>query len=309
MCLTCLKNGTGIKVVYDEFETNEIMYPKVEAGAVSYDVICPSDYMVQKMIDNDLLAELDFDNIPNLKNIGKDYLEWSKSFDPENKYFVPYCWGTVGILYNKTMVDDPVTSWDILWDEKYKDNILMQDSVRDAFAVALKKLGYSLNSTDETELNEAADLLKEQKPLVQAYVVDQVRDKMIGNEAALGVIYSGDAIYTQRENEDLEYVVPEEGTNIWIDGWVIPKNAKNKENAEAFINFLCDPEIALKNFEYITYSTPNIAARELIEDDDIRNSQIAFPDISKMTNSETFNYLGTDAENLYNELWNQVKSE
>ena len=307
--LDLFEERTGIKVVYDEFETNEIMYPKVEAGAVSYDVICPSDYMVQKMIDNDLLAELDFDNIPNLKNIGEDYLEWSKSFDPENKYFVPYCWGTVGILYNKTMVDDPVTSWDILWDEKYKDNILMQDSVRDAFAVALKKLGYSLNSTDETELNEAADLLKEQKPLVQAYVVDQVRDKMIGNEAALGVIYSGEAIYTQRENEDLEYVVPEEGTNIWIDGWVIPKNAKNKENAEAFINFLCDPEIALKNFEYITYSTPNTAARKLIEDDNIRNSQIAFPDISKMTNSETFNYLGTDAENLYNELWNQVKSE
>lgn len=300
---------TGIHVVYDEYETNEIMYPKVEMGAVSYDVICPSDYMIQKMIENDLLAELNFDNIPNIENIGEDYLTWSQQFDPENLYSVPYCWGTVGILYNTTMVDDPVTSWDILWDEKYADNILMQDSVRDAFAVALKRLGYSLNSTDETELREAAESLKEQKPLVQAYVVDQVRDKMIGDEAALGVIYSGEAIYTQRENENLAYVIPDEGTNIWIDSWVIPKNAKNKENAEAWINFMCDPEIALKNFEYITYSTPNTAARELIEDEDIRNSEVAFPDLSKLTSSETFSYLGSEEEALYNELWNEVKSE
>ena len=300
---------TGISIIYDEFETNEIMYPKVEAGAVVYDVICPSDYMVQKMIENDLLEPLDYDKIPNISNIDPDYLKSAEQFDPGNRYCVPYCWGTVGILYNKTMVDEPVDSWDILWDEKYKDEILMQDSVRDTFAVALKRLGYSLNSTDSKELQEAADSLKEQKDLVQAYVVDQVRDKMIGNEAALGVIYSGEAIYTQRENPNLEYVIPKEGSNVWIDGWVIPKNARHKENALKFLDFLCRPEIALKNFEYITYSTPNKAARALIEDDDIRNSQIAFPDISKMTNSETFNYLGTDAENLYNELWNQVKSE
>ncbi|MDY3918627.1 MAG: ABC transporter substrate-binding protein [Candidatus Limivivens sp.] len=307
--LDMFEEETGIKVIYEEFETNEIMYPKVESGAITYDVICPSDYMIQKMIDNDLLAEINFDNIPNIVNIGEDYMKWSEEFDPGNKYSVPYCWGTVGILYNTSMVEEPITSWDVLWDEKYKDNILMQDSVRDAFAVALKRLGYSLNSTDEAELKEAAESLKEQKPLVQAYVVDQVRDKMIGDEAAIGVIYSGEAIYTQRENENLEYVVPEEGSNIWIDSWVIPKNAKNKENAEAFINFLCKPEIALMNFEYITYSTPNTAARELIEDEDIRNSEIAFPDLSKMTNCETFQYLGTEAENLYNELWNQVKSE
>ncbi len=299
---------TGITVVYDEYETNEIMYPKVEAGAVAYDVICPSDYMIQKMIENDLLAEINFDNIPNIENIGDEYMEWSTEFDPGNKYSVPYCWGTVGILYNKTMVSEPITSWDVLWDEQYKDSILMQDSVRDAFAVALKRLGYSLNSTDEGELQEAADSLIQQKPLVQAYVVDQVRDKMIGNEAAIGVIYSGEAIYTQRENPDLEYVVPEEGSNLWIDSWVIPKNAQNKENAEAFINFLCRPDIALMNFEYITYSTPNTAARELIEDESIRNSEIAFPDMSSLTDCETFQYLGDEAETLYNDLWNQVKS-
>lgn len=306
--LTLFEQETGIDVVYEEFETNEILYPKISSGAIAYDVICPSDYMIQRMIENDLLAEINFDNIPNVKNIGKDYMEQSRQFDPENKYSVPYCWGTVGILYNKTMVDEPITSWSVLWDEKYKDNILMQDSVRDAFGVTLKYLGYSLNSTDLDELTEARDLLIKQKPLVQAYVIDQVRDKMIGNEAAIGVIYSGEAIYTQMENPDLEYVIPEEGSNIWIDSWVIPKNAENKENAEKFINFLCRPEIALMNFEYITYSTPNSEARKLIEDEAIRNSEIAFPDLSKYDNLETFQYLGTEVDQTYGELWNQVKS-
>ena len=306
--LTIFEEETGINVVYEEFETNEILYPKVSSGAIAYDVVCPSDYMIQRMIENDLLTEINFDNIPNIKNIGKRYMEQSRQFDPENKYSVPYCWGTVGILYNKTMVDEPVDSWSILWNPKYKDNILMQDSVRDAFGATLKYLGYSLNSTDLDELTEAKNLLIEQKPLVQAYVIDQVRDKMIGNEAALGVIYSGEAIYTQKENPNLEYVIPKEGSNIWIDSWVIPKNAEHKENAEKFINFLCRPDIALMNFEYITYSTPNEAARELIEDESIRNSEIAFPDLSKYDNLETFQYLGTEADQVYGDLWNKVKS-
>ena len=306
--LTIFEEETGINVVYEEFETNEILYPKVSSGAIAYDVVCPSDYMIQRMIENDLLTEINFDNIPNIKNIGKQYMEQSRQFDPENKYSVPYCWGTVGILYNKTMVDEPVDSWSILWNPKYKDNILMQDSVRDTFGATLKYLGYSLNSTDLDELTEAKNLLIEQKPLVQAYVIDQVRDKIIGNEAALGVIYSGEAIYTQKENPNLEYVIPKEGSNIWIDSWVIPKNAEHKENAEKFINFLCRPDIALMNFEYITYSTPNEAARELIEDESIRNSEIAFPDLSKYDNLETFQYLGTEADQVYGDLWNKVKS-
>jgi len=286
------------------------MYPKVETGATEYDVLCPSDYMIQKLIDHDLLAELNFENIPNAKaNIGSQYWEQSKEFDPENKYSVPYCWGTVGILYNKTMVDSPIDSWSVLWDETYADNILMQDSVRDAFMVALKRNGYSMNSTDTVELEAAKQALIDQKPLVQAYVVDQVRDKMIGNEAAIGVIYSGEAIYTQRENPDLEYVIPKEGTNVWIDSWVITKNAPNKENAEKFIDFMCRPDIALMNFEYITYSTPNEAARELIEEDDIRNSPIAFPDLSQYAGLETFRYLGADADQIYNDLWKEVKSK
>lgn len=307
--LTLFEEETGIEVVYDEYETNETMYPKVASKAADYDVVCPSDYMIQKMIKNDLLAEINFENVPNIKNIDPNYINQSKDFDPENKYSVPYCVGTVGILYNKTMVDEPVDSWDILWNDKYKDNILMQDSVRDAFMVALKKLGYSMNSSDPEELEEAKQTLIDQKPLTQAYVVDQVRDKMIGNEAAIGVIYSGEAIYTQRENPDLEYVIPKEGTNVWIDSWCILKDAPNKENAEKFINFLCRPDIALMNFEYITYSTPNTEARKLIEDEDIRNSTIAFPDLSQYNNLETFQYLGDKTDRIYNDLWKEVKSK
>ena len=307
--ITLFEKETGINVVYEEFETNEIMYPKVQSGAIAYDVVCPSDYMIQRMIENDLLAELNFDNIPNVKNIGQEYFKQSRQFDSENKYSVPYCWGTVGILYNKTMVDEPIDSWSVLWDEKYIDNILMQDSVRDAFAVALKYKGHSLNSTDLDELEEAKELLIEQKSLVQAYVIDQVRDKMIGNEAAIGVIYSGEAIYTQLENPNLEYVIPKEGSNVWIDSWVIPKNAKHKENAEAFINFLCRPDIAKMNFDYITYSTPNTAARELIEDPAIRNSKIAFPDASELERCETFQFLGDKNDAIYNKLWREIKSQ
>lgn len=300
---------TGIEVVYDEFETNEVMYPKVEAGASTYDVICPSDYMINKMWSNDLLQELDWEQLPNAKaNIGAQYYEQSKGFDPGNKYSVPYCWGTVGILYNKTMVDEPVTSWSILWNEKYKNNILMQLSVRDAMMVACKLNGFSANTLDAKELEIAKQSMIDQRPLVQAYVIDEVRDKMIGNEAALGVIYSGEAIYTQRENSDLEYVIPEEGTNVWIDSWVIPKNAGNVENAHKFIDFMCRPDVALMNFEYITYSTPNDAARALIEDEEIRNSEIAFPDLSKYTGLEVFNYLGEDGDEVYNQVWKEIMS-
>lgn len=307
--LEMFEEETGIHVIYDEFDTNESMYPKVSAGSSAYDVICPSDYMVQKMIENDLLQELNYDNLPNAKkNIGAQYFEQANDFDPGNKYCIPYCWGTVGILYNTKMVDEPITSWSDLWNEKYTDNILMQDSVRDAFMVALKLKGYSMNSLNEQELQEAKDLLIAQRPLVQAYVIDQVRDKMIGNEAAIGVIYSGEAIFTQRENPDLEYVIPKEGTNVWIDGWVIPKNAPNKENAEKFIDFMCRGDIALMNFDYITYSTPNIEAQNNIEDEDIKNSKIAFPDLSEYQNLETFTYLGEEGDELYNELWKEVLS-
>ena len=301
---------TGIKVVYDEYETNEIMYPKVESGSSNYDVLCPSDYMIQKLIENDLLSELNFDNIPNAKaHIGAEYFERSQEFDPTGSYSVPYCFVTVGILYNTAMVNTPIDSWSVLWDSQYADSILMQDSIRDAFMVALKLNGFSMNSVSENELIIARDALLAQKPLVQAYVVDQVRDKMIGNEAAIGVIFSGEAIFTRRENPDLQYVIPKEGTNVWIDSWVITKNAANLENAEKFIDFMCRPEIALMNFEYITYSTPNETARNMIEDIEIRNSEIAFPDLDSYYGLESYRYLGPEGDELYNNFWKEVKSK
>ena len=309
---------TGIHVTYDLFETNEEMYPVIEAGGVNYDVVCPSDYMIQKMAENGLLAEINFDNVPNIKNIDQVYLEKSKAFDPDNRYSVPYTWGTVGIIYNVQKLEElgvpAPTKWSDLWDERLKGEILMQDSVRDAFMVALKELGYSMNTTDEAELQEAKKLLLAQKPLVQAYVVDQVRDKMLNGEAAVGVIYSGELLYLQEEAEtlnldyDLEYVLPEEGTNIWIDSWVIPYNAKNKENAEKWINFLCRPDIAVKNFEYITYATPNKAAFDLL-DPEYQENKAVFPDTDKLENSEVYSYLGTEADDLYSALWKEVKSE
>ena len=306
---------TGIHVVYDLFETNEEMYPVIEAGGVAYDVVCPSDYMIQKMAENGLLAEINFDNIPNIGQIDPEYMERSRAFDPENKYSVPYTWGTVGILYNdkrlKELGVEPPDSWMDLWDERLAGEILMQDSVRDAFMCALKPLGYSLNSTDPEKLEEAKNLLIDQKPLVQAYVIDQVRDKMLGEEAAVGVIYSGEMLYLQElaEGKDfnLVYVIPEEGTNLWIDSWVIPKNAKNKENAEKWIDFLCRPDIAKRNFEYITYATPNRGAFELL-DKELQQNKAVFPDWDSLENAEVYQYLGDEADNLYNELWKEVKS-
>ena len=306
---------TGIHVVYDLFETNEEMYPVIEAGGVAYDVVCPSDYMIQKMVENDLLAEIDFDNIPNIDQIDPEYMERSKAYDPENKYSVPYTWGTVGILYNDKRLEElgvePPDSWMDLWDPRLSGEILMQDSVRDAFMCALKPLGYSLNSTDPGELEEAKELLIQQKPLVQAYVIDQVRDKMLGEEAAVGVIYSGEMLYLQElaEGKDfhLEYVIPQEGTNLWIDSWVIPKNARNKENAEKWIDFLCRPDIAKRNFEYITYATPNRGAFELL-DPELQQNKAVFPDWDSLQDAEVYQYLGDEVDSLYNELWKEVKS-
>ncbi|MBQ4482501.1 MAG: extracellular solute-binding protein [Lachnospiraceae bacterium] len=299
---------TGIDVIYDEFETLEIMYAKMVQNDAAYDVICPSDYMIAKLISKDMLRELDLNEIPNRKYIGEQYLRSSEAFDPGNKYSVPYTWGTVGILYNRNMVKEPVKSWDILWDEKYSGQILMQDSIRDAFMVALARRGYSINTTDPEELKEAADDLIAQRPLVQAYVIDQARDKMIGEEAALAVIYSGEVIYTQRENKNLEYCVPEEGSNVWIDAWVVTKHARNPEAAMKWIDFLCRPDIALMNFDFITYSTPNTAAREMIEEEDIRNSEVAYPGEDVLKRCSTYVYLGEDGDTLYSDMWKKVKS-
>lgn len=297
---------TGIHVVYDEFETNEVMYPKIDADPSCYDVVCPSDYMIAKMAQNNLLAPLDYSKIPHAKNIGRKYYEQAEAFDPGNKYSIPYTWGTIGILYNTKMIHEKVDSWKILWDKKYNDNILMQDSVRDLFAVGEAIYGYSLNTTDKGDLEKVRDLLIRQKPLVQAYVVDEVRDKMISGESALGVIYSGEAEFTREENPDLAYAIPKEGTNIWIDAWVIPRGSKHKEAAYKWLDFLCRGDIALRNFEEIYYSTPNTAAMELM-DEETRNNKVLFPDLTGIK-LEAYNYLGPEAEDLYFELWKEIKS-
>ena len=306
--LEMFEKETGIHVVYDEFDTNESMYPKVSSGAVHYDVVCPSDYMIQKMIDKNLLQPLDFEQLPNAKEyIGQKFYEQSRFFDPENKYAVPYSWGTVGIMYNTKLIEEPIDSWSVLWDERYKDKILMLDSPRDALMVPLKLKGHSLNSTDETELNEARDMLIAQKPLVQAYVIDEAKDKLISGEAPIGVVYSGEALMISLANPDLTFVVPKEGTNFWIDGWVVTRDAENVENAHKFIDFMCRPEIALMNFDYLGYSTPNIAVRDLEKDDEIKNSPVAFPDLSVYENQETYKYLGDQMDQVFNDLWSQVK--
>lgn len=296
---------TGIKIIYEEFDTNEAIYPKLELNTANYDLVCPSDYMIQKMLENDILQKINFTNIPNYKNIDERYIEKSKNFDPTGEYSIPHFWGTVGILYNKEMVTEPVDSWNILWNEKYKDSILMQSSIRDAFMVALARNKKSINSTDEAELIAARDELIRQKPLVHAYVIDQVRDKMIGEEAALGVIYSGEAITSKRANDKLEYIIPKEGSNFWIDSWVIPKTAKNTEAAEQFLNYLCKPEVALKNHEFVGYSTPNKAALALSEDI-FRNETAVNPSDEELARCDTFKYLGAEKEAFYAKLYNEV---
>lgn len=306
--ITEFEKETGIHVVLDTFDTNESMYPLVAAGAERYDVICPSDYMIQKMRENNLLQPLDYDKLPTArKYIGADFWKQSEEFDPGNKYSVPYCWGTVGIVYNRKMVHEPVDSWSILWKDTYKNNIIMQDSARDSFMVALKRLGYSLNTTDPQQIKEARDLLIAQKPLVQAYGIDDVKDKLVSGEAAMGVVFSGEALRMILANPDLSYVIPKEGTNLWIDSWVIPKNAEHVDNAHKFIDFMSRPDIALKNFEYLTYSTPNTAVPEMEEDEDYKDNPVVFPPKEAYAHQETYHYLGEAGDKLYNDAWIQVK--
>lgn len=296
---------TGIKVNYETFTTNEDMYTKISKGSTNYDIAFPSDYMIEKMITNDLIQKINFENVPNYKNIDDKFK--NLGYDSNNEYSVPYMWGTVGIVYNKTMVDDVVDSWNILWNSKYKDNIFMLDSQRDSIAVALKKLGYSLNTRDVGELEQARDALKEQKPLVLAYVGDDVKNKMISGEGAISVMWSGDAIFCQAENPDLEYSIPKEGSNYWFDGVVILKNAPHKEEAEKFIDFLCREDIALKNTEYIGYSTPNKAAFDLL-DDEKKSDATYWPGDEELSRCEIFHDLG-DFIKEYDRVWTEFKSE
>ncbi|CEK29352.1 ABC transporter spermidine/putrescine solute-binding protein [[Clostridium] sordellii] len=296
---------TGIKVQYETYDTNEMMYQKVKSGSTNYDLIFPSDYMVEKMKKEGLLQKIDFKNIPNIKYIDKSFM--SPVYDKDSAYSVPYMWGTFGILYNKKLVHEKVDSWDILWNPKYKGNIMMFDSVRDTMGIALKKLGYSMNTTNPKEIKEAMQELIKQKDLVLAYVNDEGKDRLLGEEAAMGIIYSGDAVTLMEQNPNLAYAIPKEGTNKWVDAMAIPKTAQNKKEAEMFINFLLDPEIAKINAEYIGYSTPNVGALELLDPEVIKN-KVAYPSKDVMDKTETFRDLG-DKIRLYDEAWIQLKSK
>ncbi len=296
----------GVKVNMMNFTTNEDMLVKVENSPSSFDVVFPSDYAVERMLSKGLLDTINFDNVPNFSYIDENLK--NPSYDPTNAYSVPYMWGTVGILYNTKMVDEPITSWGALFDVKYKNNVFMMDSIRDTLGTALKYLGYSMNTRDPLQLNEAKQLLIKQKQdgIVKAYQVDETKDKMVAGEAALALVWSGDAQYAIELNPDLAYVVPDEGSNIWVDPMVIPMGAKNKDNAELFINYMCRPDIAQMNCNEIWYSTPNTEAVKLMGEDYINNLTMN-PTQAIIDRCEFFNDI-QDFIAIYNAMWLEIKS-
>lgn len=305
--ITKFEEETGITVVYETYDTNESMYQKLKSGSTKYDLIFPSDYMVEKLIAEDLVAEIDYSKIPNYKYIMEDYRD--PAYDPGNKYSVPYMWGTFGILYNKTMVDEEdVKSWDVLWNPKYKGEIQMLDSVRDTMGISLIRLGHSINTQKTSEIEAAKKELIKQLPLVQAYVNDDGKDRLIVGDAAMGIVYNGDALVLMDENPDLAYSVPQEGTNRWIDAMCIPKIGENKDYAEEFINFILEPENALQNVEYIEYSTPNQAAYDML-DEETRNNPTAYPDKKILDKSEVFLNLPPNVLKKYEDSWTEIKSQ
>lgn len=297
----------NIKVNYEMFASNEDMYVKIKQGGTHYDVAFPSDYMIEKMVKEDLLVAFDTSSLENYKHIGEKFK--SLPYDAENKYSVPYLWGTVGLIYNKDLVDEAdMMSWDALFDEKYNGQILMYDSQRDSLAVAFKKLGYSLNSTDPKELEEAKQLLIKQKPLILAYVTDNVKDLMLSEEAAIGVDYSGDAfqIILEGGTDKFGYSVPQEGSNMWFDAMVIPKGAEHVEEAKLFIDYMSRPDVALKNVEYVQYSTPNVAIMDDLSDE-LRAIPYAYPTDEELDNCEVFVDPGAFVE-AYNKAWVEIKA-
>ena len=309
------EDETGIKVNYQTAESNEALYSLLKTGAGDYDVIVPSDYMIARLIDEDMLAELNYDNIPNYAKIGDQYK--SLSFDPDNKYTVPYTWGTLGIIYNTTMVDGDITSWDAMFDEKYAGNVLMIRNSRDALAAALLDLGYDINTTDESQIREAYELLADAKSkgVYQSFVMDEVFGKMEGGNAAIAMYYAGDYLTMLDNNPDLKFVVPKEGSNWFVDAMCVLKTAQHKEEAEAWINFIASTESSLANMDYIGYASPNLEALEgyptYYEEtygeplDEERYKIMASPD-DVLARCELYTNLPADTLTLYNDLWTEL---
>lgn len=296
----------NIHVNYTTYDSNETMYSKLKTGGISVDVIIPSDYMIARLIDEDMLLPLDFDNIPNYQYIDEAYK--NTAYDPDNVYSIPYTWGTVGIIYNTKYVDAAdIGGWELLWNEKYAGKILMFGNSRDAFGIAQYLLGYDVNTTDDAELQACADKLIEQRPLVQQYVMDEIFDLMENEEAWIAPYYAGDYLLMADENPDLAFYHPSQGFNFFIDAMCIPSCAQNKEAAETFINFLCDPEIAGGNMDWIGYGTPESAAKEYM-DPDMVNSEIAYPPQEVLGKGTTFLFLPQETNQRMEELWLQVKT-
>ncbi len=299
---------TGIEIKYEEAPTPEELYTKYKSGAIQYDVLCTSEYMLQRLIEEGELKEIDFSTMEHTANIGDTYWAMLKSFDPENKYVMPYFWGTVGILYDKEKIGKELDSWEVLFDGSYADDFIMQNSMRDAYMIALKYLGYSMNTTDENELKEAQKLLIAQKDDVSAYLVDEVRDEVIAGNASLGVVYSGEAFYAYEEDPRFSYCIPREGTNIWIDCWGMTKDCKNEENAKKFLDFLCRDDIAKANYDEVKYASPIRSLSENLTESE-KNSDAINPSPEKLENCEIYTKLPQETTDLLSNLWKELKAE
>lgn len=304
--LDLFEEETGIKVIYETYETNEDMYAKIAMGGSSYDVIFPSDYMIDRMIGENLLQKIDWTHVPNAANIDPRFLH--ENYAPEAAYSIPYTWGTMGILYNRETVEEIPTSWETLMDDTYAMDMLMLNSPRDTLAIALVMCGHDLNSVDPGDLEDAKNLLIEQKPMVLAYVVDEVKDKMIAGEASVALVWSGDATFCMSESDELDYVVPQEGSNVFYDSMCIPANARNVSGAEKFIDFMCRADIAAKNYEYVGYAIPNTAAIELLGAEEYNDSPVNNPPQDVLDKCEVFRYLGEETR-LYDQIWTEIISE
>lgn len=299
---------TGIDIKLEEYESPEEMYTKFSAGSIHYDVVCTSDYMVERLINEGKVAEIDFSSFSNYENIDPEILDAAKVFDAEAKYSMPYFYGTLGILYNTTMIsEEEVQTWNVLWDEQYKDSIIMQNSVRDSFVPALRLLDYDINTESPDELEEALQLLIDQKPIVYAYYVDETSDEMVAGNAAMALVYSGEAAAAIELNDDLAYTVPQEGSNLWIDSWFIPESSSNKENAQKFLDFLCREDVAMLNFEYVCYPTPNLKVLEQL-DDETKNDPNIFPPEDVRTNCVVYKQVSEETTDRYSYLWKMLKS-
>lgn len=301
------KRYPNIHVNYSTYDSNEVMYSKLSSGGITVDVIIPSDYMIARLIKEGMLQELNFDNIPNYQYVDEAFR--NTAYDPDNRYSVPYTWGTVGILYNTKYVEEAdLTGWEILWNEKYAGKILTFDNSRDAFAVAQGLLGYSLNTTDEAELNACAEKLREQKPVLQQYVMDQIYSTMENEEAWIAPYYAGDCMTMMENNEDLAFYLPEQQTfNLFIDAMCIPECAREKEAAELFINFLCDPEISAANMDWVCYATPISAAKEYLDEETVEDP-VVYPPEEILANGESFINLPEDTLRKMESLFMQVRN-